>query len=71
MDKKLRIQTCFHEAESQGSWAQYAVYKVGNINSGDAMLDRLLNDLFNANEAAHYRANSLAADLDIEFFDGD
>jgi len=61
----FKINTTLREAETVGSWAEYAVSVLGVANTGDEMLDEYLAELYEANEAVHRRANQLAQHHDL------
>lgn len=65
VDKVLR------DAEKTGSWAEYAVYMLGDCGSGEDELDNAVANLYEANEAMHRVANKLALRYDLDFFEVD
>lgn len=58
------------EAESWGSWAEYAVWHLGEVNTGEPEFDKLIADLYTINENVHKMANQLALRYDLELFEG-
>lgn len=65
-----KLDKTFREAEEHGTWAAYAVWCLGDADTGDDALDQYLTDLYRANEQVHKRANQLALRYEIEFFNG-
>lgn len=63
------LQRTFKEAEAQGTWADYAVYTMGETNSGDEELDNAIAFLYSANENVHRIANKLALRHEIDFME--
>lgn len=64
------INRTLREAELQGSWSAYAVFCLGEANTGDADLDEAIRCLYEANESVHRIANKLALRYELEFFGG-
>ena len=55
-------------AQELGSWAAYAAYMQGDVDTGDSELDKLLEDLFGINEKVHLRTNQLSMMYDLPLF---
>lgn len=70
MELKWAIDAVLREAEQQGSWAEFAVWCMGESYSGDKDLDKAIEELYAANERVHYIANKLALRYDLEAFGG-
>lgn len=71
MDQASKLDALFRDAEGHGTWADYAVYTLGDVDSGDEDLDNAISELYIANEAVHRIANKLALRYDVPFFEGD
>lgn len=69
MDKASKLDEFFRNAEQHGSWANYAVYCLGNCDSGDDGLDQAIENLYLANERVHFWANKLALRYEVPFFE--
>ncbi len=65
-----KFNTFLRKAESIGSWADYAVYCMGECDSTDPALDFAIRELYEANETVHRLANQLALRHDVDFFEG-
>ena len=64
------LDNVLRAAEEQGSWAEYAVYTLGEVHSGDEELDAAIAELYRANEAVHRIANKLSLRYELDFFEG-
>lgn len=71
MTEAESIDKVLREAEKQGSWAEYAVYMLGDCGSGVRELDNAVEELYIANETMHRVANKLALKHDLDFFEVD
>lgn len=71
MELASKVDAALRAAEEQGGWANYAVYCLGQADTGDDQLDEYIAALYEANEAVHRRANQLALHYDVDFFEGD
>lgn len=67
---KWLIDTVFRDAEDQGSWSAYAIFCMGEVNSGDKELDKAIEMLYNANEEVYRLANKLALRHNLDPFNG-
>lgn len=65
-----KFAAVLQEAEKQGSWAQYAVWVMGDCDSGDDELDEYIRSLYEANESVHRKANQLSLRYDLPFYGG-
>lgn len=65
-----QINRTLRDAEQQGGWADYAVYVLGDTDTGDEELNKAITELYVANEAVHRIANKLALHYELEFFEG-
>lgn len=63
------LNKVFREAEQVGTWADYAVHTMGEVNSGDDELDQAIYRLYTANEDVHRIANKLALRHEIDFME--
>jgi hypothetical protein len=70
MDQVSKVNDTIRAAEKQGSWADYAVYMLGDADTGDEELNVAISDLYRANETVHRIANKLALRYDLEMFEG-
>lgn len=64
------LNAILREAETQQSWAEYAVFVRGEANSSDEQFNEAIRCLYEANETVHRVANQLAIRYDVEFFGG-
>lgn len=64
---KDRLADAMAKASHEGGWSEYATYCGGEADTGDAELDKAIEELYDANERVHYLANKLALRYDLEF----
>lgn len=64
------FDTFLREAEKQGSWAEYAVFCLGQADSPESDLNDAIAELYAANENVHRLANKYALRYEVDFFEG-
>lgn len=65
-----KLNATLREAEQQGGWSSYAVWCLGEADSGDRELDIAITELYTANENVHRLANKLALRYNLDMFNG-
>ena len=70
MTVQQSLDKMYRDAEQIGSWADYAVYMMGDVDSGDENLDAAISELYEANERVHRLANQLALRYEVDFMEG-
>lgn len=65
---KEKLNQSLRDAEACGTLAEFAVFVLGDSDTGSEELDEALTALYAANEAAHRVANKLALRYDLELF---
>lgn len=65
-----QLAEAVQDAEKRGGWAAYAVYHLGEVNTGDEELDIAIESLYRVNEAVHRIANKLCLRHDLPLYGG-